>query len=160
MPTEMPPYLYQGARAMVLLHEEHLAEFLVIWRRARAAGIKLPETSDPDYASLETILRHVLACARGYMTWMCEKLELDDPQIDPPPPPERVAEEADAYLKHIAERWRSPLCEVPEERFGVPEYRSRWDVLYCIDAMLEHAVMHPIRHGFQLRNLIEAKPRA
>ena len=26
---------------------------------------------------------------------------------------------------------------------------------YCIDAMLEHAVMHPIRHAFQLDELIK-----
>lgn len=35
-----------------------------------------------------------------------------------------------------------------------PEYPSRWKTLYCVDAMLEHAVMHPIRHAFQLEELM------
>jgi hypothetical protein len=33
-------------------------------------------------------------------------------------------------------------------------FPSRWNVHYCIDAMLEHAVMHPIRHTFQLQELL------
>jgi hypothetical protein len=28
----------------------------------------------------------------------------------------------------------------------------------CIDAMLEHAVMHPIRHAFQLEELMRRQP--
>ena len=31
------------------------------------------------------LLNHALRAARGYMVWMCEKLELPDPEIEPPP---------------------------------------------------------------------------
>ncbi len=89
------------------------------------------------------------------MTWMCESLGLEDPGIAPPPPVARVAEEADAYVEHLLARWRLPLAALPEDRFHSPEFRSRWGVLYCVDAMLEHAVMHPVRHAFQLRELLE-----
>ena len=50
--------------------------------------------------------------ARGYMTWMCEVLELPDPEIRIPPEP---------------------------------------------TALLEHAVMHPIRHAFQLEELMHQR---
>ena len=153
MGSVMPGYLYQGARAMVLLHERHLTEFVEVWRTARAADLSLPETKDPDYESLEHLLRHVLGSARGYMKWMCGCLELGDPGIEEPPGVDRIAGKAGSYLGHILQRWRGPLARVEEERFVRPEYKSRWGVLYCIDAMLEHAVMHPIRHSFQLRSL-------
>ena len=39
------------------------------------------------------------------------------------------------------------------ERFD-EEHLSRWKVTYCIDGMLEHAVMHPIRHRVQLEALL------
>jgi uncharacterized damage-inducible protein DinB len=151
----LPPYAYAGARALVRLHEQHLSAFLAAWRRARAAGIELPRTPepDPDYASLEALLAHVLRSARGYMVWMCTVLDLPDPAIAPAPPAESVAAEADAYVDHLTERWRTPLAGVPEGRFG-EEHESRWKVRYCIDAMLEHAVMHPIRHRFQLEELL------
>jgi hypothetical protein len=55
------------------------------------------------------------------------------------------------------ERWREPLQDVPDERLESPEYPSRWKTLYSIDAMMEHAVMHPIRHAFQLNELMRER---
>lgn len=147
--NEIDDHAYRGARAMVALHERHLREFLAAWRRARAAEVPLPAAPDPDYASLETLLRHVLGCARGYMVWMCEVLELSDPGIAPVPDAAEIEARADEYLEHVVDRWRAPLRGVPEERFA-STHPSRWGVAYCVDAMLEHAVMHPIRHTFQI----------
>jgi hypothetical protein len=46
---------------------------------------------------------------------------------------------------------------VRDDQLETPEYRSRWQTLYSIDAMLEHAVMHPIRHAFQLEELMRQR---
>jgi hypothetical protein len=148
------PHAYRGARALVLLHETHLRDFLSVWKRARAAGVSMPATEDPSYESLETLLRHVLRAARGYMTWTCEVLDLPDPDIRPTPEAEAIEAEADTYLEHVLERWQGPLCNVAPERFEDKTYTSRWGVNYCIDAMLEHAVMHPIRHEFQIERIL------
>ena len=48
-----------------------------------------------------------------------------------------------------------PLVEVEEERFSKPEYVSNWGIRYCVDAMLEHAVVHAILHRVQLEELLE-----
>lgn len=154
--AELPPYQYQGARALVALHEKEMRDFLAVWREAAAARLALPSTADPDYASLETLLRHVLACARGYMVWCCASLGLPAPDIAEAPPAARIAAEAEGYLEQVLAGWRAPLAEVPEDRFG-EEYPSRWKTVYCIDAMLEHAVVHPMRHAFQLRRLLAAR---
>ena len=156
----LPPYRYGAARTMVYLHEQYLQTCLEAWRQAKAANIELPETDDPNYVSLEQLLRHVLSAARSYMVWMCEVLSLPDPDIDPPPPLEHVAAEAEAYLSHLAARWRLPLAEVDEKRFEDAVYPSNWGVLYCVDAMLEHAVMHPILHQEQLESLLEEQGQA
>jgi hypothetical protein len=55
-------------------------------------------------------------------------------------------------LEHVLERWRAPLID---DVLETPEYPSRWKPRYCIDSMLEHAVMHPIRHTFQLNELLK-----
>lgn len=147
-------YKYNGARALVLLHEQNLKSCVDTWHTAKKLNIKLPETDNEDYESLETLLRHILRSARSYMTWMCDKLNLPDPGIEKTPEPDVIESKADKHVVHILEKWRLPLADIPEERFD-EVYKSRWGVDYCIDAMLEHAVMHPIRHEFQLRNLIE-----
>ncbi|MFC2171049.1 hypothetical protein ACFLU6_00280 [Acidobacteriota bacterium] len=151
---ELPHYQYRGARTMVLLHEQQLRNFFQTWKRAKAEGIALPQTGDSDYSSMDALLRHILRAARGYMTWMCQVLELPDPAIPPTPEASAIDAEAESYLENLLKQWREPLSDVQEKRFYKPEYTSRWKVNYCIDAMMEHAVMHPIRHTFQLEELI------
>ena len=157
MSEALEHYSYRGARALVLLHEKHMRSCLQVWKEAKAADITLPETDDSDYESLETLLVHILGAARSYMVWMCKQLDLPDPIIEVAPSPTAVEVHAEKYLKHVLERWRLPLADVPAEKFGPTTYASNWGTHYCIDAMLEHAVMHPIRHEFQLKNLIEAQ---
>lgn len=151
---ELENYRYRGARAMVLLHEHHLREFVETWREFNASGKPLPETFDSSYTSNAHLLEHILEAARDYMVWMCSKLGLPDPQIRPTPPPASIEVEADEFLAHLLEKWRTPLVDLPEEVFAAQTYASSWNVHYCIDSMLEHAVMHPIRHTFQLRELL------
>lgn len=159
MQTLLPHYLYRGARAMVLLHEQHHRSFLATWQDAYRVGFQLPQTTDPDFQSLQLLLRHVLGASRGELLWICQKLDLPDPDIDPVPPADHITSKAASYLEHLLERWREPLANVQEERFFVPTHTSGWGVEYCIDAMLEHAVMHPIRHEFQLQELMAARYR-
>ena len=150
-----PSYRSRAVRALVLLHEEHLRGFVDVWHRARARAVALPQTADPAYASLDTLGRHVVGAARGYLTWMCEMLNLHDPQVLPVPDAAALPQGLDRYVEHVLDRWRVGLCEVTDDRLETPEYPSRWKTRYCIDAMLEHAVMHPIRHSFQLQELMK-----
>ncbi len=154
MAKKLNHYQYRGARALVLLHEKHMRQCLKVWKKAKAANVKLPETDDEDYQSLETLLKHILRAARGYMVWMCKQLELPDPNIKEAPDLATIEAEADSYLKHVLARWRSPLADVPEDKFGPHSYTSNWGEAFSIDSMLEHAVMHPIRHEFQLKELL------
>jgi hypothetical protein len=157
MPSPDLTYRSRAVRALVLLHEEHLRRFLVVWKQARAVPVVLPKTDDPAYASLDTLLHHVLRAARGYMTWMCEVLELADPTILAAPEAAVLSRDPESYMEHVLEQWRRPLQDVGDDRLETPEYPSRWQTRYCIDAMLEHAVMHPIRHAFQLEELMRKR---
>lgn len=160
MPThDLQDYRYRGARALVLLHEKEMRALLPVWKRAKAAAVRLPATGDSDYASLDSLLHHALRAARGYMTWLCEKLGLPDPGIEPPPEAARVEREAEQYVEHLLARWRTPLAEVEEARFGAT-HKTRWGEDMSCEGMLEHAVMHPIRHRFQLEELMEAQGKA
>jgi uncharacterized damage-inducible protein DinB len=132
-----------------------LRKFVKTWKEAKKADIPLPETDDPTYISYDTLLKHVFRWARGYMVWMCDNLGLPDPEINEVPEAEKIESEADEYHEHLLEKWKTPLSGVQEERFYTPLFTAPWNIDYCIYAMLEHAVMHPIRHRFQLLNLME-----
>ncbi len=157
MPSqELRDYRWRGARALVLLHDREMRALTPVWRRAVRAGVRLPETDDPDHASLAALLHHALRASRGYMTWLCEKLNLPDPAIDPAPGADTVERDADLYLEHLLARWRLPLAGLDEEPFR-QTHKTRWGEDMTCEGMLEHAVMHPIRHRFQLEELLEAQ---
>jgi len=150
------PYRSRAVRALVLLHEEHLRRFVQTWRLAVANSVSLPPAADPSYSSLGALGRHVLSSAGGYLVWMCEVLTLPDPGVRPAPDATAIVRDADDYMEHVLEQWRTgPLRDISDEQLEAPEYPSRWRTRYCIDAMLEHAVMHPIRHAFQLDELMK-----
>jgi len=153
---ELTNYRHRGARALVLLHEKALRDILPAWRAAKAARVALPPTTNAAYASLETVLQHVLRAARSMMMTLCEKLELPDPAIDEAPEPSRVEKEAERYIEHLLARWRIPLAGVDEKSFDLT-YRTRNGEERSIMATLEHAAMHPMRHRFQLEELAEGR---
>ena len=157
---EHPPtfegYAYGGTRALVQLHDRHLRSFVGAWRRAVAADVALPPTEDPTCRSLAAMLDHVLRAARGYMTWICEKLQLPDPGIREVP--EDPVPALDEYVGHLLDRWDGPLRALDQQTVEGCEFPSRWGSTYCIDAMLEHAVMHPLRHELQLERAQAAAP--
>jgi len=140
---------------MVHLRGQYLQECYQVWLQAKAKNIYLPETDNPAYVSLNHLLRHTFSADRYYIKWMCEQLKLADPEIDSVPSPEEIEDQAAAYIDHLNDRWATPLAEIDEKHFNQPEYLASWGVRYCLDAMLEHAVMHPILHRVQLEELLQ-----
>src|SRR5680860_12064 len=138
-------FAYRGARALVILHEQEMRNFLPVWRQAKVRKLQLPETSDSDYGSLEHLLTHVLRASGRYLAWTCKVLELPDPGVPAAPPVEEIADRADDYLEAVLAAWREPLRGVPESRFEDRTYTSNWGAQLNVESMLEHAVMHPIR---------------
>ena len=147
-------FAHRGARALIALQERELRAFLPVWREAKARNLALPETDDDDYDSLEHLLRHVLRASGRYITWICRVLELPDPRVPPEPPLDQISTNADDYLEGVLAAWREPLRDVPPERYDDRTYTSNWGVQLTIESMLEHAVAHPMRHVFQLRELL------
>ncbi len=148
------PWASRGAQALATLHARELRRFVDVWRRADAAELALPETDDPSYASRETLLVHVAACAAGYLVWIQEQRGLAPPDLDRRPDPEGFGRRVDGYVDEVLAAWDVHLRDLTEADSDRPAYETRWGVPYCIDAMLEHAVMHPLRHRHQLERLL------
>jgi len=145
----------RGARALVQLHERELRDFSACWKRAYSSGLKLPRSDDPNYASLAALLAHVLRAARGYIVWSCETLGLPQPQLDAAPTADDAADRADDYIGLLLEGWSGALLDATDEALEHAAAPAPWGPSYCVDSMLEHAVMHPLRHRFQLEELMQ-----
>lgn len=153
-------YKSRGVRALVVLQMREMDRLFVVWKKARRLRVKLPATRDPAYQSIDLLMRHPLRACRGYLTWLCEVLERPDPRVPDPPEPEQVAVRGAAYLKVLAAAWERHMAWMPAKTLDSPRvYTSRWGAPLSVEAMLEHAVAHPMRHRFQLEELIEKKEK-
>jgi len=155
--SALPAHASRAVRALVILHEAEMLDFLEAWRAAAAVGLVLPASQDSNYASLPALLLHVGRAARGYITWICTQAGLAEPRLPPVPAADALAASLDAWFDALLAGWRGGLVELTDEQLEHPEYESRWGTRYCLDAMLEHAVMHPRRHAFQLRELLATR---
>lgn len=148
----------RGVRALVQLQMKEMDQLFVVWKKAKRAGVKLPKTSDPAYQSIDLLMRHPLRSCRGYLTWLCEVLGRPDPKVPDAPEAEKVSARGAAYLKVLAKAWEKNMSWMPGEVLDSPDvHTSRWGAPMTVEAMFEHAVTHPMRHRFQLEELLAKK---
>jgi hypothetical protein len=149
----------RGVRALVQLQMDEMERLFTVWKKAKRLGVKLPATRDPAYQSIDLLMRHPLRSCRGYLTWLCEVSGRPEPKVPDPPEAAKVTTQGAAYLKLLAKAWEKHMAWMPAkvlDSFTV--HTSRWGAPMTVEAMFEHAVAHPMRHRFQLEELI-AKTR-
>ncbi len=145
-----------AVRSCVELHEIELRRFLDTWRAFCGSGVGLPPTDDPSYRSNDHLAGHVLRSARNYLRWIGQCVNRPVTDLDSETDLIRIAARGPAFLDEVLAGWRRHL-EVLEERELAPvSYKSPWGEDYNIEQMLEHAVVHPMRHRIQLERLMEA----
>jgi hypothetical protein len=142
-------YQSGAVRALVALHDREMRKFWRTWSKSIDLKVKMPPTDDPSCKTPNDMLNHVLHASRGYVRWICSQLKLNDPQLDRPSKSMNLLTESEEYLESLLAVWSTSLTSITEDQCYI-EFNSRWKTIYCIDAMLEHAVMHPVRHSFQL----------
>jgi hypothetical protein len=151
----MTEYKSRAVRSMVELHDAELRACLATWKRFVASGKPLPDArGDADYESPERLIGHVQASARSYMLWIGEVLER------PFAGPELMRDAAvivprvDAFMEETLAGWAQNLASLTDDELGPKQYQSRWGHPFMIDQMLEHAVIHPMRHRIQLERIL------
>ncbi len=148
-----------AVRSCVELHEIELNRFYDLWLAFRTSGTPLPETQDPNYASADHLGGHVLRAARNYLTWVGECVKRPVTDVDRDNDPVSVAGKGRAFLEEVLAAWRRHLAELEDRELAPATFKSRWGEDYNIEQMLEHAVVHPMRHRIQLERLMRGAGR-
>ncbi len=143
-----------AVRSCVELHEIELRRFYETWERFRASGIALPPTEDPSYASADHLGGHVLRAARNYLTWIGDCVKRPVTDLDRDEDRVSVARKGRAFMDEVLSAWRRHLAALEEAELAPATYKSGWGEDYNIEQMLEHAVVHPMRHRIQLERLM------
>jgi len=143
-----------------MLQMDEMRTLFTVWRKARRVGVKLPVTKDPAYQDIDALMRHPMRSCRGYLTWLCEVLGRPVPEIPDPPEAAQLLKSGAAYLDLLERAWHKHVAWMPNRTLdSFKVHTSRWGQPMTVEAMFEHAVAHPMRHRFQLEELIESAGR-
>ncbi len=146
-----------AVRSCVELHEIEMRRFHDTWLAFRASGTPLPATDDPSYQSNEHLAGHVLRWSRDYLTWIGACLRRPVTDLDSETDPVAIAGTSAAFMEEVLAGWRRHLASLEDRELAPVTYQSPWGEDYNIEQMLEHAVVHPMRHRIQLERLAEGE---
>jgi hypothetical protein len=140
----------------VELHEIELRRFLDTWERFRSSSANLPASDDPAYQSPDHLKGHVLRAARNYLTWIgdCVKRPVTDVDLDNDFL--SVSAKGRTFMDEVLSGWRRHLAWLEDRELSPEMFTARWGDPYSVEQMLEHAVVHPMRHRIQLERLMAA----
>jgi len=146
-----------AVRSCVELHEIELNRFVDAFQAFRASGRSLPMTDDPSYQSAEHLAGHVFRAARNYLVWIGECVKRPVKDVDADTDLVSISRKGRAFVDEVLAGWRRHLAALEDAELGPAMYKSRWGDDYNIEQMLEHAVVHPMRHRIQLERLMAGR---
>ncbi len=150
-----PEFASRAVRSLVELHEFEMRRFFETWDRFIVSGAPMPEArGDPDYQSPDHLVAHIARGARNYLTWIGEQLGRPVKDVDPETDPLKIAPRVRPFVEEVLAAWRRHLPAVQDAELEPATYKSRWGVQMTIESMLEHAVVHPMRHRIQLESIL------
>ena len=151
----MAEFRSRAVRSLVELHNVELRSFLATWKRFVASGKPMPEAhGDADYENPERLVAHVQGAARSYLLWIWEVLEQPIPDLELTRDPAVIVPRLETFMEETLAGWTRHLAPLIDEQLAPKQYLSRWGDPFMIDQMLEHAVVHPMRHRIQLERIL------
>jgi len=146
----------RAVRSLVALHEREMRSFLQVWKRFVAANAPMPEAhGDENYKSREHLGGHVLRWARNYLTRIGEWVGRPVTDLDATESTPEIAARAEKFLDEVLAAYDRHLAAITPEELKAQKHRTSWGELMSVEMLLEHAVVHPMRHRIQLERILE-----
>lgn len=153
----MTEFRSRAVRSLVELHDAELRDFVATWKRFVASGKPMPDArGDADYESPERLVAHVQGAARSYLMWIWERLEQPITDLELIRDAAVIVPRLDAFMEETLDGWQRHLAPLEDMQLEPTQYVSRWGEPFTIDQMLEHAVVHPMRHRIQLERILSS----
>lgn len=111
-------------------------------------------SEDPDTVSLQAIARHTVAAARGYAAYVLKARGLPA-DAEAALGPVRVESPSDlrpqlAQALRFTERALEGMYDMPWQEVAALKFQVRWGPTYDPESILEHAIVHLLRHRRQV----------
>jgi uncharacterized damage-inducible protein DinB len=114
-------------------------------------------TADPHCRSVQTITNHVIGSGYGYADYIRQAFSVPSGR----PVLQLLARSLSLdQIKHMLAYTAETLegrWEYSDEQVSAVRINSRWGVQYDMEQMLEHAIVHILRHRRQIERFLEKK---
>jgi len=112
------------------------------------------ETSDEDCRSVQTIISHVVGSGYSYADYLRETFSIPSSRPAPGMIPyhdalPRLREMLDYTVETLEGRWEMTWEETTRHLI-----HTRWGATYNIEGLLEHAIVHILRHRRQIERFM------
>ena len=119
------------------------------------------ETKDDDCRSIQTIITHVVRAGYGYADYIRTAFGIPSarpaatlPATRAPVLHHEAVEKIDAFLAYTAQTLEGKWEMTDEEIMGT-KMTVRWGPTYDLEQLLEHAIVHILRHRRQVERFLE-----
>ena len=142
-------------------YERAVAELSEILRRISDDEFELVrdlETRDEGCRSIQTILQHVVRAGYGYAGYIRDAYGTEAKRPDVPLGKRlEILDQLDRMVAYttatLEDKW-----ELSDEQIMAVQIRSRWGAIYDLEQLLEHAIVHVLRHRRQIERFL-TEPR-
>lgn len=116
------------------------------------------ETGDEDCRSVQTIISHVVRAGYGYADYIRHLFSISSAR-----PANQVLRQSESLkeLESMIEYTIETLdgkWEIPDDVIVRTTIHSLWGVTYDLEQLLEHAIVHILRHRRQIEKLLQQNP--
>jgi uncharacterized damage-inducible protein DinB len=112
------------------------------------------ETEDRDCRSIQTVMSHVIRAGYGYANYIREQFSINVEPFEPKQIAHReVGGEIDKMLDYTVQTLNGKW-EISDDDICAVKINSRWGEIYNLEQMLEHAIVHVLRHRRQIEKFL------
>ena len=157
-------YRKGGVGAMMDEYERAAGELKnVLVRASEEQFVRIvdTQTKDEDCRSIQTIMTHVVGAGYGYADYL--RAVFGIPSTRPastvrgsavPIQHGEAAEKINGFLRYTAETLEGKW-EMTDEQIMAVSMKVRWGPTYDLEQLLEHAIVHILRHRRQIERFLE-----
>jgi uncharacterized damage-inducible protein DinB len=131
-----------------------LSELLLKISDAEFERVRDLQSPDENCRSIQTIMRHVVRAGYGYAGSIRGAFGAEAKAQDVPLRMRLEAlDQLEAMLEYTVETLEGKW-ELSEDEITAVRIHSRWGVIYDLEQLLEHAIVHVLRHRRQIERFL------
>lgn len=113
-----------------------------------------PGAEEPEFRSIQGVVNHVVRAGHGHANHLRVALSIPGSRVEVPLGTRDESLEQLSSMVAYMEATLDGRWEMTEEEIEAVELESTWGTTYDLEQMLEHAIVHVLRHRRQIERFL------